>query len=300
MLKMKLDIIGFGALNLDRLYRVERIAREGEHSPIKEFYEFPGGSAANTIAGLAKLGVKAGFIGAVGDDKEGKFLLNEFKKFGVDIGGIDILNGHTGIIIGFVDDKGERTLYPYPGVNDLVEFRKEYSRYLENTKYLHLSSFVNDKQFDVQKRLVESLPKNIIISFCPSDLYARRGMDELLPIIERGSIIFLNETEIREITGEGYRGGSTILIENGADTVVVTLGKGGCYIKNSDSEYRINAFHTRVVDTTGAGDAFNAGFLYGIINGKSLEESGRIGNWIASKCIEKFGARAGLPRKIEI
>jgi len=300
MLKMKLDIVGFGALNLDRLYRVERIAREGEHIPIKEFHEFPGGSAANTIVGLARLGLKTGFIGAVGNDKEGEFLLNEFKKFGVDIEGIDILNGHTGIIIGFVDDNGERTLYPYPGVNDLVGFRKEYFRYLENTRYLHLSSFVNDKQFDVQKKLVRLIPEKTKISFCPSDLYARKGMDELLPIIERTSIIFLNETEIREITGKSYREGSSILIENDADIVVVTLGKRGCYIKNLDSEYRISAFHTRVVDTTGAGDAFNAGFLYGIINGKSLEESGRIGNWIASKCIEKFGARAGLPGKIEI
>ena len=122
MKEKKLDVAGFGALNLDRLYRVKRIAKKGEHMPILDATDSPGGSAANTVAGLARLGARCGFIGAVGDDAEGKIMLDDFKRYEVDTNGITVLkDAKTGIIIGFVDSKGERTLYPYPGANSLLE-----------------------------------------------------------------------------------------------------------------------------------------------------------------------------------
>jgi len=92
---MKFHVVCFGALNMDKLYRVNRIAREDEHSFITDYVKAPGGSAANTAVGLARLGLKVGFIGKVADDKEGKFLLNDFKKENVDIRGVAI--SKTGI-----------------------------------------------------------------------------------------------------------------------------------------------------------------------------------------------------------
>jgi ribokinase len=77
---MKLDVIGFGALNLDKLYRVNKIAREDEESFITDLKESAGGSAANTIVGLARLGLKTGFIGKVGADREGELLLQDFRN----------------------------------------------------------------------------------------------------------------------------------------------------------------------------------------------------------------------------
>ena len=76
---MRFDAIGFGALNVDKIYKVNRIAREGEECFISECQEAPRGSAANTIVGLAKLGLKTGFIGKVADDYEGHLLINDFK-----------------------------------------------------------------------------------------------------------------------------------------------------------------------------------------------------------------------------
>ena len=300
-----MDVIGFGALNLDRLYTVERIANEGEHVPIKDVIEAPGGSAANTIFGLARLGMKTGFIGALGMDDEADIILRDFKDAGVDTGGITRIDGRTGIIIGFVDAKGERTLYPYPGVNDMIgiddiDSNLNYMRnYVRNTKFLHLTSFVGDKQFHAQKYLVEGL-KGVKISFAPGILYSRKGLDELMPIIKRSHTVFVNMDEIREITGMDYTEGSNALIESGAKIVVVTLGKDGCYITDGKNSQSIKAYKTKVLDTTGAGDAFAAGFLYGMLSGKSLRESGELGNRIASLCIQKFGARGGLPHAGEI
>jgi len=292
-----MDVIGFGALNLDRLYKVERLAKEGEHVEILEFEEFPGGSAANTIAGLARLGLDTGFIGAIGNDSEGKILLDDFKNSGVNTDGISILEGRTGIIIGFVDSKGERTLYPYPGVNSKLEFKNGLVEYSKNTRYLHLSSFVNNKQLVIQKKLVSLLSKRVKISFSPGILYSRGGLSALLPIIEKSSIVFLNASEIRVITGKEYKKGSHVLIEKGAKTVVITLGDKGCYLRDTEGEYRVKAKKIDVVDTTGAGDAFSAGFLYGLISGRDIVESGRLGNRVAALCIRKFGARTGLPSR---
>ncbi|RLI90963.1 MAG: sugar kinase [Candidatus Altiarchaeales archaeon] len=295
-----MDVIGFGALNLDRLYRVERLAREGEHVEILKFEEFPGGSAANTIAGLARLGLDTGFIGAIGNDSEGKILLDDFRNYGVNTDGISILEGRTGIVIGFVDSRGERTLYPYPGVNNRLEFKNELVEYSKNARYLHLSSFVNDRQLEVQKRLVALLPERVKISFSPGILYSRRGLSALLPIIERSSVVFLNASEIRAITGRDYKKGSHLLIEKGAKMIAITLGDRGCYLRDTEGEYRVRAESVEVVDTTGAGDAFSAGFLYGLISGRDIVESGRLGNRVAALCIQRFGARAGLPTKGEV
>ncbi len=299
-LHVKMDVVGFGALNLDRLYRVERLAGEGEHSQILDFKEFPGGSAANTIAGLARLGLKTGFIGAVGEDREGQMLLDDFKGCGVDTGRISILDGRTGIIIGFVDSKGERTLYPYPGANSRLGFNGEYLEYSKKAEYLHLSSFVGDRQLKVQKKLVGLLPERVKVSFSPGILYSRRGLSVLSPIIKRSSVVFLNESEVRVITGEDYPEGSHLLIEEGAGMVAVTLGDRGCYLRDANRDYRVPAGKVNVVDTTGAGDAFSAGFLYGLISGKDIVESGRLGNKVAALCIRKFGARTGLPTKKQL
>ena len=278
--------------------------------------EAPGGSAANTIFGLARLGIKTGFAGALGTDDEADIILGDFEDAGVDTGGIRKISGRTGIIIGFVDKNGERTLYPYPGVNDMIGINKAgiekndsdlnyILNYIKtrNTKFLHLSSFVGDSQFRLQKSMVKSLneagekkgAESVKISFAPGILYSRRGIDELRPIIKESEVVFVNVDEIREITGMNYVDGGRALISEGAKIVVVTLGNKGCYITDGENSQSIKAYKTKVLDTTGAGDAFAAGFLYGRLSGKSLRESGRIGNKMASLCIQKFGAREGLP-----
>lgn len=294
-----MDVVGFGALNLDKLYSVDRIAKEGEHVQIRDVREASGGSAANTIAGLARLGLRAGFVGAVGNDAEGRKILLDFNTGGVDTRGIVRINEGTGIIIGFVDRNGERTLYPYPGANNKLGIHDINFNYIKDTRILHLSSFVGERQFGIQKRAVKKLPKDIRVSFSPG-LYAEKKLKELLPIIKRCYVLFLNEDEIGNLTNKDYKKGSKELIENGAGIVAVTLGKRGCYIRDLEDAYEIPAYKTIAVDTTGAGDAFAAGFLYGSLSGKDIKDSGRLGNYAASCCIRKFGARDGLPYRKEI
>jgi ribokinase len=102
------------------------------------------------------------------------------------------------------------------------------------------------------------------------------------------------------LTDKSYERAADELLGMGAEVIVVTLGEGGCYVASSQTSHIIEAYKTKVVDTTGAGDAFAAGFLYGLLRGKSLPECGRLGNWVAARCISKAGARAGLPYRDEL
>ena len=287
------EIIGIGALNMDRLYLVERIAEPGEEVRIDAVSEQPGGSAANTIVGLARLGIQTGFIGMVGDDADGARLRLEMERDGVDMQGIGIAHGRTGIAIVLVDGRGERSMYVYPGVNDTLSMTPENLSYAKSAKYLHLSSFAGENQFEMQKSVLKE--SEVRISFAPGMLYAQKGIDALQEIISQTGIIFLNRDEIEMLTGAGYRNGAERLNEIGAAVVVVTLGRDGCYIRTPDAETAVPGYGARVVDTTGAGDAFCAGFLCGHLNGRPLDECGRLGNRVAARCIEAVGARAGLP-----
>ena len=290
------DAVGFGALNVDKLFKVNRIAMADEESFVTSFEETCGGSAANTIVGLARLGCRVGFIGKVARDREGKMLVDGFQRERVDVSGITIAeHGRSGTVMGFVDEKGERALYVDPGVNDEIELREIDKKYVSETHFLHLTSFVGGKSFQAQKRIVEILPEKVKLSLDPGELYARRGA-LLQPIIERVTVLMPSRKELQLLTGEvDYRKGAQALLRKGVRIVVVKLGSAGCYVTDGKVSHQVKAFKVAAVDTTGAGDAFCAGFLYGLISDRSLYDCGRIGNFVASRSIMKVGARDGLP-----
>ena len=297
---MKFDVIGFGALNVDKLYRVDKIAVSGEERFIKGYAEAPGGSAANTIVGLARLGNKVGYVGKVGSDREGEFLLKSFVVENVDTKGIIVpKEGRSGVVIGFVDEWGERTLYVDPGVNDTLNLEEVDKDYVNSAKFLHITSFAGKKPFEAQKRLLQNL-SDIKVSFDPGELYVRKGLAALRPILKRSFIVFPNENELKLLTGKACEDGARALIDEGVNIVAVKLGERGCYVTDGKEECLVETFKVRVVDTTGAGDAFCAGFLHGLLSEKDLYACGRIANFVAGRKIEKHGAREGLPRLFEL
>ncbi len=293
----RFDVVGFGALNVDKLFRVNRIAAKEEESFITDFAETFGGSAANTVVGLARLGCKVGFVGKVAGDREGKMLLEEFRREGVDTKGVAVAKqGRSGSVMGFVDEKGERALYIDPGVNDQVEFNEKNRACASQTMFLHLTSFVGEESFQTQKRILETIPEDVMVSFDPGALYARKGLAALGSIVKRAFVLMPNEGELELLTGMAdYRRGAEAMLRRGVKVVAVKLGSRGCYVTDGRQSHNVEAFKVSVVDTTGAGDAFCAGFLYGLIKHESLEQCGRIGNFVASRCTTRMGARAGLP-----
>ncbi len=304
-----IQIVGVGALNIDHIYKVASILDDGE-AVVEAVEVFPGGSAANTTYGLGKLGVSAGFSGAVGDDNEGRILLKDFEAVGVDTGRIRVkAKAGTGSVICLSDKGGKRSLYVLPGANNLLTIEDIDLSYINGAKILHLSSFANDKQFKMSLELVDKLDDSVRLSFAPGALYAVKGLKALAPVLRRTYILFINQDEIKQLTGEGVIGGAAKCLQTGCQRVVVTLGKGiklknttaGGYIRDAKNEYIIKPSDTGArTDTTGAGDAFAAGFLYGAVNNRDLEECGRLGDIAAKFCISKTGARQGLPALKEL
>jgi ribokinase len=298
-----IEVIGFGALNLDRLYIVDKILLNGE-GPVTSLSLSPGGSAANTIFALAKLGVKTGFIGAVGGDEEGKHLVQNLAQIGVDTQYIKVKKGKTGEVVGLVDGKGHRALYVLPGANNLLLLEDIDLNYILQAKFLHLSSFVHDQQFLIQREVVNRLPHSVKISFAPGMLYAIKGLSSLSPLLKRTYILFINAQELKMLTGEGLVDGAKRCFEGGARLIVVTLGGGrwACLIYDGEREYKIPPRYKpkEVKDTTGAGDAFAAGFLFGLLKDMKIEECALLGEIMASFSLSQMGACSNLPTAEEL
>jgi len=293
----RFDAVGFGALNMDKLFSVNEIAAAEGESFIRDFAEVPGGSAANAMVGLSRLGCKVGFIGKVACDPEGRKLLEDFRKENVDVNGIIVAEqGRTGTVMGFVNGRGERALYADAGVNSTITLAEQKKEYASEVCFLHLTSFVGEESFHAQVQLAKALPRSVKLSFDPGALYARRRRVQLRPILKRTFVSMPNALELELMTGRtGYKEGAEALLREGMEIVAVKLGKKGCYVTDGTEKHLIPALKVKTVDTTGAGDAFCAGFLYGLISNKTLEECGRIGNFLGSRCVMKIGARTGLP-----
>lgn len=294
------SVIGFGALNLDKIYYVDKIPSKDEEGFVKDVVFSPGGSAANTIVGLSRLGIKTGYIGKIGSDEEGKILLNDLVSEKVDTSCVIRANGRSGVAMVFVDDKGNRAILVDPGVNDTIKFEEINLDEAKKYKVIHLTSFICKNgmdSFESQKKIVKEFE---IVSFDPGMPYAERGLKEMEPILKETTIFLPSRSEIEILFGKNYKDAAEDCLSMGIEIVVVKLGEKGCYVKSKDKEFYSKSLATKIVDTTGAGDAFNAGFIYGFLKGKDLETCAKYGNYVAAKCIEDFGARRGLPRSIEI
>jgi len=308
-----MDVVGLGALNLDFICQVsfddlpmvekgtERKITTGELSLINKFLKDKnksiiksgGGSAANTIYLLSKMGVSCGFIGKVGKDKEGDFLLQNLKEAKVDTSQI-IREGKTGICFILVDKKGERSVLIVPGTNDTLTAHQIDVTYINRAKILHTASFVGKVSFQTQKEIISKT--KIPLSFDPGQPHASKGLDELLPILKKTFILFSTHKEIELITSQNFKEGARKIIRNGTKIVVCKLGEKGSWIISLKEELFIPAQKIKSIDTTGAGDVYAAGFLTGILYNLSHAECGKLGTYAAGESITGFG-RLNYPGK---
>ena len=164
-----------------------------------------------------------------------------------------------------------------------------------------MSSFVGEKSFRAQKKLMSFLPDSVKVSFDPGSLYAQKGLAAIEPIIQNSFVMMPNTLELQLLTGEtGIPEGAQELIEMGVEIVAVKMGDKGCYVTNGEEKMTLQPYKVPAVDTTGAGDAFDAGFLYGLVHNRTLEDCGKLGNFVASRSVMKMGARDGLPTREDL
>ncbi len=302
-----LELVGFGAMNMDCLCQVDEIVVDGEQL-VTDIMSLPGGSAANTVYALAKLGIKAGFVGAVGGDEDGKKLLKDLRSVSVDTTQIRVKQKtKTGSTICLSDKLGRRAIYVSPGANSLLVPEDVQLTYLNQARLVHLSSFVDDEQFNLQVSVIKQLKDSVKVSLAPGMFYAAKGLKGLAPLLEKTHIVFLNRHEIIRLTGKDFDSGAKDCLKLGCHIVVVTLGEGlstdqartvTAHIYEAGKKWEIDSEAQGgdyKLETTGAGDAFAAGFLFGFLKEKALLKCGLLGDIMACFAIRAPGARKGLP-----
>lgn len=303
-----MDIVGLGALNLDLFYKVsDEFAKKfhvkaGKEFPGKRFEIFSkdiqkeeylgksgGGQAANTIVALSNMGFKTGSIGKVGVDEEGDFLLKSLS--GVDVSQVK-RSGRSGMLFSIQrHDDSERCMFVFPNANDTISLTDIDINYINKAKILHLSSFVGGISYKTQREILKALKHNIVVSFNPGEIYARKGLKFLVPFLKRSNIVFLSENEVFLLTFEDdYKIGARELLKLGPKIIVVTLGSKGSYILSEKEEYFVPAYKVKnVVETTGAGDVYGAGFLAGLLLKKPLKKCGEFAARISAISITGIG-----------
>ena len=254
----------------------------------------PGGSCANTIAGMAMMGGKGSFIGRVASDDYGKTYVDKTVEAGV-TSFISKGTGMTGHAITFITPDSERTFATHLGAAiELSAGEIDYS-VIENSSILHLEGYLfepenlRDVCYRSMKRAKES---GTLISVDLADpALVGRIKDVFTDVAEKyADIIFVNEEEAAAFTGTREHEALKVL-SGFSEIAIVKLGAKGSMIKSGNEIVKIEVVETNVINTNGAGDMYAAGFLYGLSSGRSIEVSGKIASYAASLVVASAGAR---------
>ncbi len=250
-----------------------------------------GGSAANTIHGLARLAVETGFIGKVGDDELGRFFSQDMKQAGIDP---KLFHSQTdsGRAIALMSPDSERTFATFLGAAVELTGSELTPQLFTGYKYLHLEGYLIQNH-ELMKRAFELARENgMLVSLdLASFNVVEANLDFLSTFVkDYVDILFANEEEAKAFTGKEPEEALDELAGL-CRIAIVKVGKEGSYIKRGAEKHYIRPISAQPVDTTGAGDAFAAGFLYGLVNNYGLDYCGYVGSVLAGKVIEGVGAK---------
>ncbi len=250
-----------------------------------------GGSAANTIHGLAKLGIRTGFIGKVGNDEFGKFFSEDLQKSNIN----PLLlksTSDSGRAIALVTPDAERTFAVYLGAAVELISKDIKPEFFAKYKYLHIEGYLlqnHELMISVAKKAKKAKLK-ISLDLASFNV-VESNYDFLHDFVSQYvDIVFANEEEAKAYTGYSPEMAVQI-IANECNIAVVKMGKEGSLIKHDRVIHNINAIKATSLDTTGAGDLYAAGFLYGLIKNIGYKKSGRVASLLAGKVIETVGAK---------
>lgn len=299
------EVICVGDLNLDIVFSAPFLSKPGEEVKVKDLDFSPGGSAANVAVILSRLGIRVGLISAVGQDIVGELLLKDLINEGVDVSNVvKISSVPTGTILILVDDLGERTMYAYRGANVMIQPNHVNEEYLKSCKMIHLSGYSlleGSQRLATLKAIDVALSKGLKLSLDTNVMLAQKGMDYIQNILERLELLFVNEEEAKLLAGlEDPIKATEVLHAKGPIMSILKKGERGCTIFWRDKRMNFMTKARKALDTTGAGDAFVAGFIYGYLKRWETEKVASLANALGGVATTSLGARKGLPEKIDV
>jgi len=277
-----------GSMQLVDEKKMQEISEKLKKFPAKMV---TGGSAANAINGIAKLGGVTGFLGKIGNDEIGRFFENDIMENGV--------NAHllqcekpSGRCLSLISPDGERTLCTFLGAAADLQPADIQPEIFSGYDIFHVEGYLVQNQELIRHAIALAAQMGLLVSIDMASFnVVEENLDFLLEIVEKYvNIVFANEEEAFAYT-KNLPAAALEKISQHTDIAIVKIGKDGSLVKSGDSVFEIQAFEANVIDTTGAGDLYAAGFLYGLANRYPLDICGTIGSFVAGKIVQTIGAK---------
>jgi len=299
----KYDVLAIGELNVDMILTgLGSMPVLGREIIADTCTVVLGSSTAICASGVACLGLSTGFVGKIGKDRFGEVVMESLKKNGIDVSNVMLDNDiNTGITIALNKDK-DRALVTYMGSIDALRFEDIEIELLKQTKHIHIGSFF------LQNKLRSDIPKLFSIAKeygVTTSLDA--GWDDTLnwdygifEALKHTDIFFPNEVEALNISKKENIKDAVDLLSSYAKAVVVKCGPKGAIGKTDDIIIEQETFPLKPIDTTGAGDSFNAGFIYGYLKGFDFEKCMTYGNACGSISVTKIGGASSCATLDEV
>lgn len=296
------SICVIGSLNVDLFVTADHFPRPGENVNADELKIFTGGGkGANQAFALGRLEAPVSMVGKLGKEFYGPKYLQVLQETKVDCEMIGMEEGFPGVGIVAVDKTGENSIYVYPGANGLVDIphlESNWEKIATHDIFLFQLEIPTETNLYAMKRLKEA-GKLVILDPAP----AKEIPDDILLNCD---IATPNRTELENLTETRIESESDVpvsagkLLARGVKTVVTKSGAMGAFITTAESTIHIPGFKVDTVDTTAAGDSFNAGLSYALGRGDNMQEAVVFANALAALSTEALGAQNAMPTLAEL
>ena len=290
-----------GDINRDLFVRVRHFPKPGSDNPAETSSWALGGSAANTAVALARLDVSSSVIGRIGRDNEGRALLKELVRSGVHTGAVQRDPSRaTGICIVTVTADGERTLIGMRGANCALQ-RNGVAEAVANVRHLHVSGYalIQPESRRAALLALETARKAGAVTSLDFGWQPASSAPELLRhALRHVSLALPSAQELRMALDERRLSRAATKARGlGVEQVVVTLGGGGCRVFTDEGTFRVPRFESSIVNTCGAGDAFNAGYILGVLGGVRPQACAILGNAAGAVVVESESSHESVSRE---
>jgi len=296
------EVVGIGSCGIDYFAIVPRLLGADEKINADRLEIHAGGVTGNNLTQVARLGATAGWLGLIGDDAAGRLISKAFVEDGLDISGIEVVTGEQSTFTWIpVDAFGERCIYMFPNVNgklSAAQVRTRFARHIQGAKHFHTeASQLPLAPVKAGIQIAREAGVRVIFDLDVAPSYfsnAKLGTEEeLVAALKLVDVLKPCKAAAREMTGEtDYEKMATKLLNLGPKIVAVTMGAEGALIASLGKMAHVPPFQVKVLDSTGAGDAFMGGLSYALLHGWDLADTALFANACAAICCTRVGARA--------
>lgn len=275
-------------MQIEEFVEGEKYASQGQFERYLDFishigrkvWQCDGGPEASLAAALARAGFNIGFLGKLGKDKFADFLIHGLK--GVDTSHVR-KEGFTGVRLVLHREDSEESSLVFPNANESLRLEEIDLAYLNDTRFFHTAPFMNSLSFETQKQLLERIAPSVKLTLRIGGESAVTGVDTLSPLISKSYVTFVDERELRILTGKDCREGSRELLERGTKNVVCRVEDEGWHTASGEADFLVRT--SKVPESKDAGGTvFMLGFLTGMLLNKPLNECTAIGAELESRC----------------